>query len=184
MDRLWKMFSGWSIWGISFHGSVWKLPAHFIDQWPSQCQSLSYYHPKLKLNEIRRSKKLRKALQLCQDMAVLHNQASVQRRSNLHLYPDSFLSWWRFLHWLLDTFLQLPQMVPSANLSAPTCEAIYPVSPPYTLPLKVSTEPSRHCVNQLINQTHIKYLSCTLPGTSPQENIKKKHILLPQSLSN
>ena len=108
MDRWWKMFLGWSIWGISFHKSVWKLPAHFIDQWPSQCWSLSYYHFKLKLNEVLRSQKLQKSLVEGQLWSTSDCHST---EVGFAWAPDSLLSWWKSLLWLRDGVLQLPQMV-------------------------------------------------------------------------
>lgn len=77
MDRMWKMFSSWSIWGISFCDSAWKLPAHFFDQWPPWHWSLRYYHLKLTVNERLRSKQHQRALGSLGDMAALQSDSNL-----------------------------------------------------------------------------------------------------------
>lgn len=171
MDRLWKMFSGWSIWGISFHESVWKLPAHFIDQWPSRCWSLSYYHPKLKLNEILRSQKLWKApsgTQLCSAIRLQSIGGAICICAQSPFSRDG-------------TFSTSSRMVFAAASDGTFCRAINACicSCLSYLTLKIlcllkykQIQTDTVSTNQSMTYIYIKSLLSPVSGTSPLENTK------------
>lgn len=50
---------------------------HFFDQWPFQLWSLGYYHLKLTVNELLRSRKHQKALGYLGGMAVLQPDSNL-----------------------------------------------------------------------------------------------------------
>lgn len=146
MDRMWKMFSSWSIWGISFCDSAWKLPAHLFDQWPSRHWSLRYYHLKLTVNERLRSKQHQKALGSLRDMAAL--------QSDSNLLCVQFV----FAHRLLALRLHFPSLwfrfggcLDGTSYKA-LCEGMWsqPLSPSKH-PTFPTMNKSKHHVNQYIN---------------------------------
>lgn len=155
------------------------MPAHFIDQRPSQCWSLSYYHPKLKLNGILRSQKLQQSPSETQLWSTIRLQSIggamciCARLPSLVMGLSPLAHGWSFAAASDGTFCRA--------ISAYVCSCLSCLTLKMPCLLKYKQNPSRYCVNPSINQTYIKHLLSTVPGISRQENTK---ILQSQSLGN